>query len=221
MATQVKLLRVIQEREYERVGSNRTMQADVRIIAATNRNLEEAVQDGTFREDLYYRINVFPLHLPPLRNRRSDILLLANHFAQRYARQARREVRRISTSAINLLMSYHWPGNIRELENCMAHAVLMCNDGIIHGRHFPPTLQAPQRLSHQAVGTLKSRVEMLERDMIIDALKRNNGSIAAASTELGITSRMVRYKIEKMDIDYEQLFKRRRRGRKRSSDNST
>jgi len=210
-AIQIKLLRVIQEREYERVGSNRTIQADVRIVAATNRDLERAVREGKFRDDLYYRINVFPVVLPPLRDRRSDILLLANHFVEKYAARIGRPVRRISTSAINLLMTYHWPGNVRELENCIEHAVLLCSEGVICGRHLPPTLQTPSQVERTVEGTLRRQVDILERDLIIDALKRHGGNIAAASRELGITGRMVRYKIEKLGVDYERFFKRKNR----------
>lgn len=210
-AIQVKLLRVIQEREYERVGSNRTMKADVRIVAATNRDLERAVREGTFRDDLYYRINVFPVVLPPLRERRSDILLLANCFVEKYAARIGHPIRRISTSAINLLMTYDWPGNVRELENCIEHAVLLCTEGVIYGRHLPPTLQTPGTAERLGEGTLSKQVGMLERDLIIDALKRQGGNVTAASRELGITSRMVRYKIKKLGIDYDRFFKRKAR----------
>lgn len=208
-AIQVKLLRVIQEREYERVGSNKTNKADVRIVAATNRDLERAVREDKFREDLYYRINVFPVVLPPLRERRSDILLLANHFVEKYAGRIGHPIRRISTSAINLLMTYHWPGNVRELENCIEHAVLLCTEGVIYGRHLPPTLQTPTMADRPMDGSMKQQVDILERDLIIEALKRHNGNVTAAARELGITGRMVRYKIEKLDVDYDRFFKRK------------
>ncbi|MBD3166084.1 AAA domain-containing protein, partial [bacterium] len=132
-AIQVKLLRVLQEREYERVGSNATVKADVRIIAATNRDLEADVEDGRFRQDLYYRINVFPIYIPALRDRREDILQLVDYFAAKYARQMGKDIHRISTEAINMMVAYHWPGNVRELENCIEHAVLLSNDGVVHG----------------------------------------------------------------------------------------
>jgi Nif-specific regulatory protein len=209
-AVQVKLLRVIQEREYERVGSSKTIKANVRIVAATNRDLEAMVRDGEFRDDLYYRINVFPVVLPALRERRSDILSLANHFVGKFAEQLGHPIRRMSTSAINLLMSYHWPGNVRELENCIEHAVLLCNDGVIYGRHLPPTLQTPATADREAAGGLKKQVAMLERDLIIDALKRHRGVINAAARDLRITGRMVRYKIENLDIDYDKFFKKKK-----------
>jgi Nif-specific regulatory protein len=208
---QVKLLRAIQEREFQRVGSNKTQKADVRIVAATNRDLERAVRDGLFREDFYYRVNVFPIVLPPLREHRSDIPSLANHFAEKYAGRIGHPVRRISTTAINLLMSYHWPGNVRELENCMEHAVLLCREGVIHGRHLPPTLQGPTATERPADGGLKQQVDVLERDLLVEALKRHGGNVSAAARELGITGRMVRYKIDRLGVDYERFFRRKRR----------
>lgn len=212
--TQVKLLRVLQERVYERVGSNTPRHADIRIIGATNSDLETAVREGSFRQDLFYRINVFPIHLPPLRARRGDILQLANHFIKKYSRKMDAKIRRISTPAINMLMAYHWPGNVRELENSIECAVLMGKeDGVIHGHDLPPTLQTPVAIT--ATGgsqhTLKARVAMLERDLIVDSLKRHKGTVSAAARELGITERMVRYKIKNLGIDYETLFKKRRR----------
>ena len=181
LVTQVKLLRVLQEREYERVGSNRTMRANVRIIAATNKDLEAAVRAGEFRQDLYYRINVFPICLPPLRDRKDDILLLADHFATKYAERMAKKIRRISTEAINMMFAYHWPGNVRELENCVEHAVLLSQDEVIHGHDLPPTLQMPAENGSDICTSLTSRVEALERDMIIDALKATRGNVAAAA----------------------------------------
>ncbi len=206
-AIQVKLLRVLQEREYERVGSNAVRRADVRIIAATNRNLEEAVREGQFRQDLYYRINVFPILLPTLRERRDDILLLANHFVAKYAGRMNKNVRRISTPAINMMMAYHWPGNVRELENCIEHAVLLSADGVIAGHHLPPTLQMPTSAEQSASGSFRIMVESFERDLISDALKRTDGNINAAARDLGITARMVRYKIRNLGIKYQDFFK--------------
>lgn len=209
LSVQVKLLRVIQERQFERVGSNKSIRANVRIITATNRNLEKAISDGSFRQDLYYRINVFPIYLPPLRERKDDIVLLANHFVEKFAGLMHKNIRRISTSAINMMLAYHWPGNVRELENCIEHAVLLSDDGVIYGRHLPATLQMPLN-GNIPKGSLKACVNALERDMIIDALKRVEGKIAKAAEELGITQRMVRYKIQNLDIDYNRLFKRQR-----------
>ncbi|MBP1626812.1 MAG: hypothetical protein H6Q00_1287 [Holophagaceae bacterium] len=204
--TQVKLLRVIQEREFESVGSSRTKRANVRILCATNRDLEAAVVDGSFRRDFYYRINVFPIFLPPLRIRKSDILLLANHFVRKYGERLGKPIHRISTPAINMLLSYHWPGNVRELENCLEHAALVCNGEVIHGHDLPPTLQMPE-VSERLVQTsnLKQRVAILEKEIIIDALKRTNGKVVDVAQELGITDRMVRYKINNLGIDVKAI----------------
>ncbi len=139
---QVKLLRVLQEREFERVGGSHTIKTDVRIIAATNKNLEEAVEKGEFREDLYYRLNVFPIYLPPLRERMTDILMLADFFLEKYSRENHRHVRCFSKAAMDMLMQYEWPGNVRELENCVERAVLLCEDDhMVQTFNLPPTLQ--------------------------------------------------------------------------------
>ena len=149
---QIKLLRVLQEKEFERVGGTTTIRADVRLITATNRVLEDLIEREQFRQDLYYRLNVFPIHIPPLRERRTDILLLADYFAERYSLKTHKNVRRISTPAIDMLMAYHWPGNVRELENCIERAVLLSDDDVIHGHHLPPTLQTAE-----ASGTVQRR----------------------------------------------------------------
>jgi Nif-specific regulatory protein len=206
LTLQIKLLRFLQEREFERVGSNRTFQSNVRIITATNRNLEQAVAEGNFRNDLYYRVNVFPIFLPPLRERKEDILSLANHFVEKFSNKIKKDVRRISTPAIGMLMDYHWPGNIRELENCIEHAVVVCGEGVIHGYDLPATLQLPNAKEIRSSGRLKNRIEALEHDMIIDALKHTHGNITNASNILGLTSRMIRYKIDKLKIDYTLYF---------------
>ena len=198
---QVKLLRVLQELEYERVGSNKTRKANVRIITATNRVLEEEVKLGRFRHDLFYRINVFPIMLPPLRERRDDLLALANHFIGKYAPRIDKRIDRISTSAINMLVSYHWPGNVRELENCMEYAILMAREGVINGRDLPPTLQMPGTESDSPPGSLPHLVDQLERDLITDALKRNGSVSTQAARELGITPRILRYKAKKLGVD--------------------
>jgi len=206
---QVKLLRVLQEREFQRVGSNETITADIRILAATNRDLEAAMAEQQFRHDFYYRVNVFAIHMPPLRERKDDVMVLADHFVAKFAQKMGKDIRRISTSAINMMYAYHWPGNVRELENCIEHAVLLSNDNVIHGYDLPPTLQIPEAVGAVPSPTLKSRVNLLERDMIVDSLKRHEGSVRRAAKELGITERMIRYKIKKLDIDYRCLFRRK------------
>jgi len=204
-ATQVKLLRVIQEREYELVGGVETHKANVRIIAATNRDLEELVAGGEFREDLYYRLNVFPVHLPPLRDRKSDILLLADHFVAKYSEANGKNVKRISTPAIDMMMAYHWPGNVRELENCIERAILLTNDSVIHGHHLPPTLQTAEASDTVIRETLSQAVERLEREMIVDALKTTGGNCSRAAEMLGVTERILGLRLTKYDISYKRF----------------
>ncbi len=199
-ATQAKLLRVLQEREFERVGGHEPVRVEVRVVAATNRDLERAIVERGFREDLYYRLNVFPIFLPPLRDRKTDILLLADHFVEKYARAARKNVLRLTTPAIDMLVRYHWPGNVRELENVIERAVVVCEGPAIHGRHLPPTLQTPGE-SGESGGPLKDAVERLESDLLQDALKTTRGSVAEATRLLASTERIVRYKLRKYGID--------------------
>jgi len=200
-STQVKLLRVLQEKEFERVGSQTPMHCDVRVIAATSQNLEDLIEQGKFRMDLYYRLNVFPIYVPPLRERKSDILQLADHFVEKYSTTAGKTVRRISTAAIDLFMSYHWPGNVRELENCIERAVLLCTDDTIHAHHLPPTLQAAEPASIQSRGTLDSALNSLEREMLIDALKTTQGNMSQAGRMLGITERIIGLRVKKHAIE--------------------
>ena len=199
---QVKLLRVLQEREFERVGGHKTIKTDVRIIAATNKNLEEAVEEETFRGDLYYRLNVFPIYLPPLRERKTDILLLADYFLEEYSKQNSKKIKRFSTPAIDMLMSYHWPGNVRELENCIERAVLLCEEGVIHSYHLPPTLQTGVESDTLPVRSLEDAVANLEKEMIIDALKNNRGNITSAAKMLETTVRKFSYKANKHDVSF-------------------
>jgi Nif-specific regulatory protein len=199
--TQVRMLRVLQEREFERVGGTDTVKVDVRIIAATNRDLEEMMQEGGFRQDLYYRLNVFPIHIPPLRERRTDILELANFFVEKYSKANHKYVRRISTPAIDMLMSYHWPGNVRELENCLERAVLLTTDDVVHGHHLPPTLQTAEASNTPMVGTLDETIERVEREMIIEALKNARGNRAEAARHLGITERLMGLRVRKHNIN--------------------
>jgi Nif-specific regulatory protein len=199
---QVKLLRVLQEREFERVGGYHTLKTDIRIIAATSKNLEQAVEEGTFRSDLYYRLNVFPIYMPPLRERKTDILLLADFFLEKYARENRKDIRRLSTPAIDMLMQYHWPGNVRELENCIERAVLLCDGGVIHSYHLPPTLQTGQESDTIPALSLEESVANLEREMIIDALKNTQGNMARAAKLLHITERKFTYKANKYGVHY-------------------
>jgi Nif-specific regulatory protein len=199
--TQIKLLRVLQEKEFERVGGHETHRVNVRVITATNRNLEQLIEQKLFREDLYYRLNVFPIHIPPLRDRKSDILLLADHFIEKYATHNNVAVRRISTPAIDLLTSYHWPGNVRELENCVERAVLLSVDEVIHSHHLPPSLQSAESSNTEFAGTLEESLDNLERELILDALKSTRGNMAKAARLLGITERIMGLRVKKHGID--------------------
>jgi len=204
-AVQIKLLNVIQERTFQRLGGSETIKADIRLVAATNRDLEKAVADGHFREDLYYRLNVFPVYLPPLRERRTDILLLAEYFLEKYCRENNKDIRRISTSAIDLLTQYHWPGNVRELQNCMERAVLICDSESIGAVHLPPTLQSADSVQAGANLPLAVAVENFERDLIIDALKHTRGNQTRAAKYLDTSLRIINYKIHSYGIDPKQF----------------
>jgi len=204
-ATQVKLLRVLQEREFERVGGTESVQVDVRVIAATNRDLEQALANSSFREDLYYRLNVFPIFIPPLRARKADVLPLADHFTEKYARAHGKSIQRISTPAIDLLSSYYWPGNVRELENTIERAVLMADGQVIHGHHLPPTLQTADATGTVVSTSLDGAVGAFERSLIEDALKTAQGNRSRAARLLGTTQRVISYKIRKYGIDPARL----------------
>jgi Nif-specific regulatory protein len=204
-AVQVRLLRVLQERTFERVGSSESVSVNVRVLAATSRNLEKEISEGKFREDLYYRLNVFPIILPPLRERRSDIMLLADHFLQKYGEMYGKSIKRISTSAINMMMAYHWPGNVRELENCIERAVLTASDEVIHGYNLPPSLQTSDETQTSIFpkdgAELKTMVESYEKEILIDALKKHRGNAAASARYLNTTQRIINYRIQKLGIN--------------------
>jgi Nif-specific regulatory protein len=201
VSTQIKLLRVLQEREFERLGGTETIKINVRLIAATNKNLEQAIAAGQFREDLYYRLNVFTIFMPPLRERKSDVLLLADHFLEKYAREHGKSIKRISTPAIDMLASYHWPGNVRELENIIERAVLVCETNVIHGHHLPPTLQTAEGSGTVTRLSLESTVGAFERDIIMDALKTTRGNRKRAAKLLNTTERVIGYKVKVYEID--------------------
>ena len=201
---QVKLLNVIQDREFQRLGGTRVIKSDVRIIAATNKNLEKAMEEGQFREDLYYRLNVFPIFVPPLRERRTDILLLAEHFLQKFASENGKEIKRISSPAIDLLMQYHWPGNVRELQNCMERAVLICDEDVIRAHHLPPSLQTIGSASQGGAGgglSFAEAVARFERELIVEALKEAKGNQTKAAKLLDTSLRILNYKVKKYNID--------------------
>ncbi len=207
---QVKLLRVLQEKEFQRLGGTETIRADVRIITATNRDLEEMMLKNEFREDLYYRLNVFPLFIPPLRERRGDIPLLVNHFIEKYNKIHGLEIKRISSTAIDLLMTYHWPGNIRELENCIERAGILSTDKVIRSHNLPPTLQSAASTHSRVDGGLEAILENVEKQMLIDALNLSKGNISKAAEQLKLTERMMGLRIKKYEID-PAIFKKFKR----------
>ncbi len=202
VSTQVKLLRVLQEREFERLGGTDSVKVDVRLIAATNANMEEAVAKGTLRQDLFYRLNVFTIFVPPLRERKSDILLLADHFVEKLAAEQGIRVKRISTAAIDTLVSYHWPGNVRELQNVIERAVLVSDGQVIHSHDLPPTLQTAESSDTGMSTPFGDAVAAFERDLLEDALKMARGNRARAARLLQATRRVVNYKITQYGIDW-------------------
>ena len=201
LTTQVKLLRVLQEREFERLGGVEPVKVNVRLITATNKDLEKAIAAGTFREDLHYRLNVFAIFVPPLRERKPDVMLLAEHFLDKYSTEHRKPIKRISTPAIDMLMAYHWPGNVRELQNVVERAVLVCDANVIHGHHLPPTLQTAEASGTVTELSLVESVDAYEKDLILDALKTSRGNRTKAAKLLHSTERIISYKVRKYRID--------------------
>ena len=209
MLIQVKLLRVLQQREFDRVGGSKTIKTDVRIIAATNRNLEELIKTNQFREDLYYRLNVFPVFLPPLRERKTDIPTLADHFIDKFNKANNACIKRISSSAIDLLMIYSWPGNIRELENCIERACILSTNGVISSDILPPTLQTAESSHTEMKGTLENVLNGVEKQMLMDTLTSTRGNLFKAAEIMGITERIMGLRIKKYNINV-QMYKKLR-----------
>lgn len=200
---QSRLLRAIQEKEFQRVGSNDSIKVNVRLICATNRNLELDVKEGRFREDLYYRVNVFTISLPPLRERGADILLLADYFVKKYSQLQFKKVERISTPAIDMLFAYHWPGNVRELENVIERATLVAAGNVIEGHDLPPTIRIKDPiLRGKRNDSFENMVAAYEKELIVDALKDTEGNQTEAARLLGTTKRVIQYKIAKLGIDF-------------------
>ncbi len=204
--TQAKLLRVLQEREFTRIGGIQPIKVDVRIIAATNKNLDDLVRRGAFREDLYYRINVISLYLPPLRERGEDIPLLAKHFLDKRIEEEKRPHQEFSKEAIELLSRYPWPGNVRELENVVEQALLWSQGAMILPEHLPNSLRSDSRSSSLREDTLAGRLSLekavmeFEREIILDALKRTNYVQTHAANLLGISRRMLKYRMDTLGI---------------------
>jgi Nif-specific regulatory protein len=202
LGLQPKILRILQEREFERVGGEKTIKVNVRIIAATSRNLEQLVKEGRFREDLYYRLNVIPIMLPPLRERREDIPLLIEHFLMRFNRENHKSVK-INPDVIDLLMEYDWPGNVRELENTIERLVIMSKEDTITAMDIPSNIKnhiLKQKISVKEIDTLPTTLFEIEKAKIIEALKKTNGNQAKAARLLGLTQRQIGYKIKKYKI---------------------
>lgn len=204
-ATQIRLLRVLQEKEFERVGGSVPIKTDVRIVAATSRNLEEMIEKGEFRTDLYYRLNVFPIYVPPLRERKSDIVLLTDYFIEKFSSAHGKGVSRISTAAIDLIMSYHWPGNVRELENCIERAVQMAPGKSIEANLLPPTLQKKDPAEKAPVSSLDAALSALEYEMLVGELKACDGNMSRAARNLGITERQMGMRVQKYHIDWRRF----------------
>ncbi len=208
LSVQIKLLNMVQERTFQRLGSSKLIHCDVRIVAATNRDLETAVKEKNFREDLYYRLNVFPVYMPPLRQRRTDIMLLAEYFLEKYSKENKKSINRISTPAIDMLTQYHWPGNVRELENCLERSVLICDEDTIKSQHLPPTLQTIDSSESQGNQlSLALAVKNFEKDLIIDALKTNFGNQTRAAKYLETSIRILNYKIHLYKINPKKFKK--------------
>lgn len=203
LSAQSRLLRAIQEKEFQRVGGCESIRVNVRLICATNRDLETDVKENRFREDLYYRINVFTIALPPLRERGADALLLADYFVKKYSKLHDKHIERISTPAIDMLSAYHWPGNVRELENVIERAVIVATGDVIEGQDLPPTLQMKDvSLQGERNDSFENMVAAYERSLILDALKDTNGNQTEAAKVLGTTKRIIQYKINKYQIDF-------------------
>ena len=207
---QARLEHFLQHQTIVRVGGTQPVSINVRIITATSRHLEDYLEQGRFREGLYYRLNVFPIIVPPLRERKSDIIILADHFLEDYNRTYSRHVTRISTPAINMLMAYHWPGNVHELKNGIERAVLATTDDVIHGYNLPPSLQtsaSTESSESSPVNDLTQAVETYERELIIEALKKHRGNAAAAARALNTTPRVLNYKFNKLAINLKDFKK--------------
>ncbi|KPL14436.1 MAG: hypothetical protein AMS26_10760 [Bacteroides sp. SM23_62] len=199
--TQAKVLRVLQEREFERVGGADLIKVDVRIISATNKDLEAAMKKGEFREDLYYRISVFPIKLPPLRDRKEDIPLLAAHFLNKYNDQEGKEIEGISPEALELLMAYNWPGNVRELENAIERAVVLASDVEIGAKELPAAVRSlGEKKLYESDNTLSSWIEKLEEEALRQALLENEGNISKTAKKLGIGRATIYRKAKKYGL---------------------
>ena len=208
LAAQTKLLQFLQDRRFSRLGSNIFQSANIRIIASTGKDLETLMQQGLFCEDLYYRLNIFQIKLPELSQRKTDILLLADHFIAKMNLKYGKNIQRLSTPAIDMLMSYHWPGNVRELENCIEHACLATTDVSINAYDLPPTLQTDvtsgTSLIPEGPASLSTLLRSYEKEILMEALRKNNGNLSAAGRDLQVSPRMMHYKVNKYGIEVQE-----------------
>jgi len=202
LGVQAKLLRVLQERSFERVGGNKTVSVNIRVVAATNKDLAAMVAAGTFRQDLYFRLNVFPLMVPPLRERGNDIITLAEAFVDRFAAEDGKRINRITTPALNLLMNYHWPGNVRELENVIHRAVILAEDDAIHAYNLPLSLQSAVFPDVDMHNRLEVKLAAIEYEMLVEALRLHQGNTTEAARELGLTRRTMGLRMKKYNLTY-------------------
>jgi DNA-binding NtrC family response regulator len=202
MSTQIKILRVLQERQFERVGGEKTITVDVRIVAATNRNLEEEIKKGTFREDLFYRLNVVHLEVPPLRERRDDIPLLMTAFLDQANKENNRNIKDISSEAKNAIYSYDWPGNIRELRNCIEAAVVLCRGNVIELGDLPPQVRGSGKNAKVDLDVGISLAEG-ERRLILSTITACKGNKTKAAQILGIGRKTLHRKLQEYQLDYE------------------
>jgi len=208
-SSQHKLLQFIQGQSFSRQGSNIVQHADVRIMASSGKNLENMMLQGLFREDLYYRLNIFQINLPDLVQRKTDILLLADHFIAKMNLKYGKKILRLSSPAIDMLLSYHWPGNVRELENCIEHASLVTTDVAINAYDLPPTLQTDvtSGSAHLPEGTapLETLMDSYEKEIITEALRRNKGNMSAAGRDLCLSPRVMHYKVNRLGIAIDKV----------------
>jgi transcriptional regulator with GAF, ATPase, and Fis domain len=211
LSTQAKILRFLEEKEFNRVGGSKTIKVDVRLITATNRDLNQLLKKGQFREDLYYRINVVPIVIPPLRERKDDIPPLLDHFTKKFNTENNKNVKGVSKEALELIMNYDWPGNVRELENLIERVVALTSNEYIQPNELPFSLLNVPKINGLKESVLNGKISFLraeeefERGIILDALKRANFIQSQAAEILGISRRILKYKMDKFGISQDRL----------------
>ena len=208
---QSKLVRFLNTNTIHRTNCEEQAKVNLRLIVGSSKNLEDLLEEDEFSEELYYKLNVMPINIPPLRDRKSDITLMADYFLEEFNRSYNKSITRISTPAINMMMAYHYPGNVRELRNCIERSVLSTSDDVIHGYNLPPTLQSQTSNNSEAdvsqVNDMVAAVNTYERELIVEALKRHRGNAAAAARALNTTPRVLNYKFNKLNINLKDFKK--------------